>query len=75
MTAIFLNTMYFQDGMTVAELKAMIRDWPENDDNGNPCEVLISDADGFSNQVRIAAPQNMVSKDGKVWANFMLGHK
>ncbi len=36
----------YPNGMTVAELKAMVRDWPETDQNGDPCEVWIGRADG-----------------------------
>lgn len=66
----------FPDGMTVAQLKAIVRDWPETDEYGDPCEVWVCDGKGLSNQARMATPLNMRrSKDDKtVWADFMLGH-
>lgn len=66
----------FPNGMTVAELKYMIRDWPETDEYGDPCEVWLCGADGLSNQARHATPLNKRrSEDGsKVWADFMLEH-
>ena len=71
-----LVAMDFPDGMTVAELKAMIRDWPETDEHGEPCEVWLCNGAALSNQAMMATPLNMRwSEDGsKVWADFMLGH-
>lgn len=66
----------YPNGMTVAELKAMVRDWPETDQNGDPCEVWIGRADGLSNQVRSTAPLNLRRSyngyDGTWAADFML---
>lgn len=66
----------YPDGMTVAELKALVRDWPETDAYGEPCEVWLCDGAGLSNQVRMATPLNMRrSENGaKEWADLMLGH-
>lgn len=60
----------FPNGMTVAELKAMVHDWPETDEYGEPCEVWLCDGQGFSNQARTATPLNKrQSEDGtKLWA-------
>ena len=71
-----LQSFDFPNGMTVAELKAMVRDWPETDEHGDPCEVWLCDGQGLSNQARMATPLNMrQSADGtKLWADFMLGH-
>lgn len=71
-----LQAFDFPNGMTVAELKAMVRDWPETDECGEPCEVWLCDGHGLSNQARMATPLNMrQSEDGtKLWADFMLGH-
>jgi hypothetical protein len=40
----------FPSGMTVKDLKESIKDWPEFDENGDPCEVWIETMDGRSNQ-------------------------
>lgn len=47
-----LRAQYFQNGMTVAELKKMIRDWPETDEYGEPCEVWLCDGNDLGNQER-----------------------
>ena len=71
-----LQAFDFPNGMTVAELKAMVRDWPETDERGEPCEVWLADSRGLSNQARMATPLNKrQNKDGtKLWTDFMLGH-
>lgn len=64
----------FQNGMTVADLKALIRDWPETDGNDEPCEVWIETGDNLSNMVCVATPLNYrVGEAGKVWADILLG--
>ena len=74
--AVALVGFEYPNGMTVAELKAMIRDWPETDEYGEPCEVWICNGSGLSKHARRATPLNLRgSEDGKkVWADFMLGH-
>lgn len=66
----------YLNGMTVAELKEMVRDWPETDEFGEPCEVWLCDGQGLSNQALMATPLNMRQSEDKtkVWADFMLGH-
>jgi hypothetical protein len=66
----------FPNGMTVSELKAMVRGWPETDEYGEPSEVWLCDSNGLSNPVIAATPLNMRrSEDGsKLWADFMLEH-
>jgi 6-phosphogluconate dehydrogenase len=39
----------FPSGMTVKDLKELLKDWPENDSSGKPCEVWIG-ANGASHQ-------------------------
>ena len=48
----------FHNGMTVAELKKRIADWPETDQYGEPTEVWIETGDGESNQVKSIWPLN-----------------
>jgi hypothetical protein len=47
----------FRNGMTVKELKEIIADWPEEYDNGEPCEVWVGDR-GLTNQVVELWPLN-----------------
>lgn len=66
----------YENGMTVAELKRLIADWPETDEHGDPCEVWLGDGHGLSSQAKEAGPLNSrESEDGsKKWADFMLSH-
>ena len=47
-----------KNGLTVKELKEMIKDWPEEDQYGEPAEVWIEDECGVSNPVRAVWPLN-----------------
>lgn len=62
----------FPNGMTVPELKALLRDWPDADEDGNPCEVWLIDVAGMSVQLREVCPLNQrCSEDGtKSWADL-----
>ena len=46
----------YDNGMTVKDLKVLIKDWPELDENGDDSEVWIGFKDGTSNQVFKSAP-------------------
>ena len=46
----------FTNGMTVANLKKLLADWPETDEDGNSCEVWLCGANGLSNQAKRAIP-------------------
>ncbi len=47
------------NGMTVADLKEAIKDWPETDEHGDPCEVWICcDSGGMSNIAKSITPLN-----------------
>lgn len=50
----------FPNGLTVRELKALIADWPEIDDEGNEAEVWIEDDSSLSNIVKKVWPLNDV---------------
>lgn len=70
-----LSKQEFPNGLTVAELKALIADWPETDANGEPCFVWIgSGATCASNAVTTVWPLNhRYSEDGKTeWAEILL---
>ena len=44
-------TTEYPEGMTIAELKALIKDWPDDDSKGEPSRVVISDSNGRINNV------------------------
>lgn len=64
----------FQDGMTVTDLKKAIKDWPEVDEHGDPCEVWIGTREGTSNQAHSIWPLNKRKSEdgGKEWADIIL---
>lgn len=47
-----------KNGITIAELKALIEDLPETDKNGDPYEVWISNKERSSNMAREIWPLN-----------------
>jgi hypothetical protein len=54
----------FNQGLTVKELKSIIKDWPDtNEDTGEPCEVWISTSEGLTNAVKIIYPLNKREDD------------
>ena len=69
-----LRLHFFQNGMTVAELKELLINWPDTDEYGDPCEVWIGDSQGLSNPVFRAEPLNKrQNEDGsKLWADLIL---
>lgn len=58
LTAPITSYSRFENGMTVAELKAVLTYWPDNKPNGEPCEVWLGGGDNFSNAVRWVSPLN-----------------
>lgn len=64
----------FENGLTVRELKEIVKDWPEEDVLGNPCEVWIGDGQGLSNQVREVSPLNFGRSNGNKLADLILSH-
>ena len=65
----------YNDGMTVAELKKLIVDWPETDEYGEPCTVWLS-GNGYSNVVTESCQLNARnSKDGSFkWSDLLLSY-
>ncbi len=51
-------------GVTVAQLKAHIADWPEVDAAGNPTEVWISTGEGTSSPCVAVDPLNIRKTEG-----------
>ena len=54
----FNNVTRYPTGLTVKELKELIRYWPEKHVNGENTEVWISYPGGVSNIVTIISPLN-----------------
>lgn len=46
----------YPQGMTVAQLKEIVKSWPDLDRNGEPCTVWVVDESGLSNDVNGASP-------------------
>jgi len=69
-----VQSLEFENGMTVADLKALIRGWPETRPDGEPCEVWIETGRNSSRMVCAAMPLNYrISEDGKTtWADIIL---
>jgi len=57
--AMKLGKKEFTNGMTVRQLKDLIRDWPEDDINGEPTEVWVDNKDGTSRPVFAVWPLNL----------------
>jgi hypothetical protein len=63
----------FSGGMTVADLKRVIADWPEINHDGTPCEVWIGDGDGHSSQARNLSPLTIrTNEDGRDLADVLI---
>lgn len=63
-------------GMTVADLKELLANWPETNEDGSPCEVWLCGAEGLSNQAVRAGPLNLRRwNGGENWsADLLLEH-
>ena len=64
----------YKYGMTVKDLKNLIKDWPEEDNYGDPTEVWIETGWCTSNQVKCAGKLNsrVDEKTGKEWSDLIL---
>jgi DNA-binding transcriptional MerR regulator len=62
----------FENGLTVKELKELIKDWPETDEHGEDCEVWIETGSNLSSPVTIVSPLNMRNENGIVSADIIL---
>lgn len=58
--------------MTVAELKAILKDWPEVRPDGEPTEVWIGTTGGTSNGATSAYPLDMREEDGGAYADLII---
>ena len=72
-----MEIIRFSNGMTVADLKRIVAEWPETAEDGEPCKVWLSDVSGTSNPVHEARPlDKRQSQDGtRHWADLLLQHK
>lgn len=61
----------FKYGLTVKELKELIKDWPEEREDGTPTEVLLGDGNGHSNS---ATEVSTVDLDEHDIADLFISH-
>lgn len=61
----------FENGLTVKELKEIIKDWPEVRADGTPTEVWLSNAAGVSN---IAIEVSDLNLDDEQVGDIILSH-
>jgi hypothetical protein len=67
-----LGNYEFKNGMTVKELKEIIKDWPEMDKYGDPTEVWVGHNDNLSSPVRELWILNHDKCDGQESADLLL---
>lgn len=60
--------------MTIAELKALLADWPDTHEDGESCKVWLGDGKGLSNEVRETSPLNVRIDGDKRTADLILSH-
>ena len=61
----------FRNGLTVRELKELIKDWPEENMYGEPCEVWMDVGSGMTCMVVEVCPLNYREQDGVVWSDVL----
>lgn len=62
----------FEDGMTVAELLAIVAQWPLTDKDGAPTEVWVLTARNISNPAGAVIPLNVREDDGIQWGDLLI---
>jgi hypothetical protein len=66
----------FPTGLTVKELKTIIKDWPEVNRDGQPTGVWIETGEMLSSQVVIIVPLNKrIIEDGSYCADILFESK
>ena len=61
----------FEHGLTVKQLKDIIKDWAEEDDTGDPCLVFIETSTGNASRVRTVWTLNQrENEERKQWADI-----
>lgn len=53
-----VSVTYFNEGLTVRELRELIEHWPDVDKNGDPYTVWMSVGEGLSSMVKSVSPLN-----------------
>jgi hypothetical protein len=67
-----LEMKNFENGMTVKELRDVVKDWPLYDAHtGEECEVWLC-WNGLSNQVKSVCPLSSRDNDGHISADLLL---
>ncbi len=67
-----LEIQRFANGLSVKQLKELIKDWPETNQDGEPTEVWMALEDGSSKPVSEIAPLNVREDDsGNVTADLI----
>lgn len=61
-------------GLTVKELKDLIKDWPETDHAGQPSEVFLQTGHMLSGPCRVAEPLNLRGYPGNETADLLLSY-
>ncbi len=67
-----MKSQSFENGLTVRQLRELIKDWSDEDDVGNPCEIFIRNGN-YTSKVRsvwLLSPRE--NEDGKKWADMFL---
>ena len=64
--------MNFPNGLTVRELKELIKEWPETDDVNGDCEVWIDNKDGTSSPVHSIWPLNLREQDNGEYSSDII---
>lgn len=69
-----LKPVEIPNGLTVKQLKGIIKDWPETNDMGEPCEVWMETGRGLSSPVSTVWPLNKrVADQGAHVADILFG--
>lgn len=63
----------FKNGMTVRKLKKLVKDWPEEDDIGDPTKVWIETGWCKSSPVTVVSTLNrkVDQETGKEWSDMI----
>lgn len=68
-----MNITDFPNGMTVAELKSLIADWPDKNEDGEDNEVWLETGRNASSPCVSVWPLNLrKNRNGSEYADFLL---
>lgn len=62
------------NGLTVANLKEILKNWPETDEHGNQSQVWLCGSNGVSEQVVEVWPLNVryTENNSNMWSDIIL---